>query len=98
MKAAKLFVYLFAGCFFSCAYDENTIADSIAAKDSASVDCMPVVARFASADSIAYGGDPAAGSHEGMVKLPGGTFMMGGNNEQASPDEFPRHEVTVAPF
>jgi formylglycine-generating enzyme required for sulfatase activity len=33
-----------------------------------------------------------------MVKLPGGTFMMGGNNEQASPDEYPRHEVTVAAF
>ena len=33
-----------------------------------------------------------------MVQIPGGTFMMGGNNEQASPDEYPRHKVTVDGF
>jgi len=34
----------------------------------------------------------------GMVKIPGGTFMMGGDNDQASPDEFPKHKVTVDGF
>ncbi len=33
-----------------------------------------------------------------MVKIPGGTFMMGGDNDQASPDEFPKHKVTVDGF
>ncbi len=35
---------------------------------------------------------------EGMVKIPGGTFTMGGKTEQASRDEFPRHQVTVTSF
>lgn len=34
----------------------------------------------------------------GMVKIPGGTFMMGGDNNQASPDELPKHKVTVDGF
>lgn len=34
----------------------------------------------------------------GMVYIPGGTFMMGGDNEQARPDEFPKHMVTVKGF
>jgi sulfatase modifying factor 1 len=39
-----------------------------------------------------------AGGYDGMVKIPGGTFMMGANNDQASPDEYPRHKVTVNDF
>ncbi len=35
---------------------------------------------------------------QGMVKIPGGTFLMGANNNQASPDEYPRHQVTVSGF
>jgi formylglycine-generating enzyme required for sulfatase activity len=33
-----------------------------------------------------------------MVFIPGGTFMMGGDNDQASPDEYPKHKVTVDGF
>ena len=33
--------------------------------------------------------------HNGMVWVPGGTFMMGGDNKQASADEYPKHKVTV---
>jgi formylglycine-generating enzyme len=45
----------------------------------------------------------AAGDHdsdrpEGMVWIPGGTFMMGGDNDQAYPDEFPKHKVSVDGF
>ncbi len=35
---------------------------------------------------------------EGMVQIPGGTFDMGGKTEQASPDEFPRHQKEVQSF
>jgi formylglycine-generating enzyme len=34
-------------------------------------------------------------SHAGMVWIKGGTFMMGGDNQQAAPDEYPKHKVTV---
>ncbi len=33
-----------------------------------------------------------------MVLIPGGTFMMGGRDQQAGPDEFPLHEVKVDSF
>lgn len=34
----------------------------------------------------------------GMVLIPGGTFMMGADNEQARPDEYPKHKVSLDPF
>jgi formylglycine-generating enzyme required for sulfatase activity len=37
-------------------------------------------------------------SHEGMVWIPGGTFLMGGDNDQARADEFPRHQVKLDGF
>ena len=36
--------------------------------------------------------------HAGMVWVPGGIFMMGGDNKQASADEYPKHKVTVNGF
>ena len=35
---------------------------------------------------------------EGMVWIPGGEFMMGADNEQARPDEYPKHKVIVDGF
>ncbi|RYE19259.1 MAG: formylglycine-generating enzyme family protein, partial [Sphingobacteriales bacterium] len=40
----------------------------------------------------------ADSSHNGMVHIPGGTYMMGGDNDQASPDEYPKHKVAVHEF
>ena len=37
-------------------------------------------------------------SKEGMVFIPGGNFEMGGDNEEARSDEFPKHQVTVSSF
>ena len=34
-------------------------------------------------------------STSGMIQVEGGTYMMGGNSEQARNDEFPRHKETV---
>ena len=36
--------------------------------------------------------------HDGMVWIPAGTFMMGGDNEQARKDEYPKHGVKVNGF
>lgn len=37
-------------------------------------------------------------NHEGMVAIKGGQFNMGGDNNQARPDEFPKHQVQVKDF
>ena len=37
-------------------------------------------------------------THEGMVWIPGGIFSMGGDNEQARQDEFPKHQVKLNGF
>jgi formylglycine-generating enzyme required for sulfatase activity len=41
---------------------------------------------------------PAAGDYKGMVKVQGGTYEMGGDNEDALPDEYPKHKVSVKSF
>jgi formylglycine-generating enzyme required for sulfatase activity len=33
-----------------------------------------------------------------MVRIPGGTYLMGDDNPQSAKDEFPKHKVTVNPF
>jgi formylglycine-generating enzyme required for sulfatase activity len=37
-------------------------------------------------------------NHEGMVWIPGGTYSMGGDNDQARQDELPKHRVKVNGF
>lgn len=37
-------------------------------------------------------------SKEGMVRIIGGSFMMGGDNNQADEDEYPKHKVSVNAF
>ena len=36
--------------------------------------------------------------HQGMVWIKPGSFMMGADNKQASPDEYPKHKVTITGF
>ncbi len=60
--------------------------------------CMNVPERFGSSsstDTVQFGGDTSV---DGMVYIPGGTFDMGGDNDQASADEYPKHKVQVSPF
>ncbi|MEM9919758.1 MAG: formylglycine-generating enzyme family protein [Bacteroidota bacterium] len=35
---------------------------------------------------------------QGMVQIKGGTYQMGGDNQQARPDEFPKHQVAINDF
>ncbi|MBC7922671.1 MAG: formylglycine-generating enzyme family protein [Ferruginibacter sp.] len=41
---------------------------------------------------------PGSGPTAGMVWIPGGTFGMGADSDQARPDEYPKHAVTVDGF
>jgi len=60
--------------------------------------CMNVPSRFgadSSGNNIQFNGDSSTNA---MVLIHGGVFDMGGDNEQASPDEYPKHKVQVSPF
>jgi len=61
--------------------------------------CQPSrIARF----SNSHNGDSLVSttktSHDFMVWVPSGTFVMGANNNQADKDEYPKHTVTVDGF
>jgi sulfatase modifying factor 1 len=79
---------------FSCR-DRTTHTES--AENDTAHSCMRVPTRFGAAavDSITQRKDT---STTGMKYIPGGVFSMGGDNGQASPDEFPKHTVAVDPF
>jgi formylglycine-generating enzyme len=67
---------------FSCNQEKQAAADSGEDTTSNNVE-------------ITFNGDT---STIGMVYIPGGTFMMGGDNSEAAEDEYPKHRVTVKPF
>jgi len=66
---------------------------------SAECSCHTIPKRFA---ALTYHSLAAVAkqkhNHAGMVFIPAGTFMMGGDNVQAKPDEFPKHAVTISAF
>lgn len=76
----------------------QTVNDTIK-KDSASLCCESNIPdRFAAKNSEVTIIPSTDTSTAGMVLIPGGTFMMGADNEQASRDEYPKHKVTVSAF
>lgn len=94
---AIFFAAIVLSAVLSCANDKGQ-QPSVPDKDSVH-SCMRVPSRFGGSDS-AVNGITASGdtSLTGMVLVPGGTFQMGGDNHQASPDEYPKHTVQVSPF
>jgi formylglycine-generating enzyme len=95
MLFKKIVIIFFFCSVITCNSDKNTT--STAESDSIHA-CMNVPSRFgavAGADSIQFGGDTSA---NGMVLIKGGVFEMGGDNDQASPDEYPKHKVSVSSF
>ncbi|MFZ1785527.1 MAG: formylglycine-generating enzyme family protein [Ferruginibacter sp.] len=82
--------------FIASCNDTTSSAAEVAADSAHS--CMNVPNRFSVEGDISlvqFNGDTSV---TGMVFIPGGVFDMGGNNEQASADEFPKHKVQVSPF
>jgi sulfatase modifying factor 1 len=91
-KGLPLAIIIF---FASCKNSDNT---AIKQSTDTAHSCMAVPSRFASDSSssdINFSGDT---STSGMVYIPGGFFDMGGDNEQASADELPKHKVQVSAF
>lgn len=88
-------IYLITTFHFSCT-NQSEIIPGI---NQASIhSCMNVPDRIGTeggSSSLASGDHT---STAGMVFIPGGTFMMGDDNDQASSDEFPKHRVHVNEF
>lgn len=61
--------------------------------------CMQVPSRFSSNEmEQEVSSQNNDTSTKGMILIPAGTFLMGGNNDQAANDEYPQHKVTVSAF
>ena len=98
MKLVKnVFLLVVFAVLFSCNYNAGKTVSVETEKDSAA-SCMMVPSRFANVavdSTLQFSGDT---SLNGMVFIKGGTFTMGGDNNQASADEFPKHKVQVDGF
>lgn len=94
----NIFILSLAAFVFSC-HDEKAESVATEAEEDSIHSCMKTPVRFAAsasqAGSIISNRDTSAA---GMVFIPGGTFSMGGDNNQASKDEYPKHSVQVQPF
>lgn len=86
------FLFLFT---FSCNNKKENSTTSLHNKEGHT--CMSVPHRFVNHDSIEVISDTNMNTN-GMVLIPGGTFNMGGDNNQASEDEYPKHKVKVDAF
>lgn len=86
MKLIKiLFVCIVVGCAKTS--NQQTVGQS----------CTPSQSRFSSSvDSTTQ--KKSNISKQSMVLIPGGSFIMGGDDKQAWRDEYPKHEVVVDSF
>lgn len=86
----------------SCKQKNNktvSLEDTTGSAKKAAACCQKVPSRYQLSSFKPEPDVPAkAETHEGMVWIEGGTYMMGGDNHQASEDEFPKHKVTVNGF
>ena len=82
----------------ACTTSENKSTADEAVKETA-VSCVQVPLRFGNNTGdpgvFVFNDDPSLSE---MVLIPGGNFQMGGDNKQAYPDEFPKHEVGIDSF
>jgi sulfatase modifying factor 1 len=90
-------ILLVLSAFFSCDNTYDT-SKNLTKKSKSESSCMMIPQRFPNTtidSSLQFNGDSTV---TGMVYIKGGTFMMGGDNNQAAADEFPKHEVEVNSF
>jgi formylglycine-generating enzyme required for sulfatase activity len=95
MNLLKTILLIFISTVLSCK-SNNKKTDNLS-KDSIH-SCMNVPQRFvadSSYNNIEFNGDS---STKGMVFIQGGNFEMGADNNEASEDEYPKHQVVVASF
>ncbi|MCS3795999.1 formylglycine-generating enzyme family protein [Niastella sp. OAS944] len=87
--------------FTACKQSSGTATvrkDVIPAGDTVMSCTSNIPSRFAantSTDTIVASGNS---SYDGMVKIPGGDFLMGAADKEGRPDEYPQHAVHVDGF
>lgn len=87
--------------FTACKQSSGTTTarkDVIPAGDTVMSCTSNIPSRFAantSTDTIVASGNS---SYDGMVKIPGGDFLMGSADKEGRPDEYPQHAVHVDGF
>ena len=81
--------------FIACVQSSNLQKTDSSIKES--LHCGKTTSRLAApvTNEIYYSHDT---SLQGMVLIPAGKFEMGGDNNQAMPDEYPKHWVSVDSF
>ena len=98
MKPVKnIFIFVVVFHFFSCNTTSGKLL-SVEEKNDSAASCMMVPSRFGNTQSdstLQFDGDTSV---NGMVFIKGGTFTMGGDNNQASADEFPKHKIQIDGF
>ncbi len=95
MHLSCLYSFVIFCLFVSCVgkqYDTKNITDTDTVHT-----CINITVRPPTADSLVIipSGDT---STIGMVYISGGSFMMGGDNDQAYADELPKHVVQIKSF
>jgi len=95
LKIIGIFISII--CLSSCQEEKTTITKAKQQEKKACCAKLPnrVLGINADYDKLPMRPDT---NTVGMVYIKGGTFMMGGDNEQAYQDEFPKHKVTVSDF
>ena len=96
MRSKTYLAGLLSIAIISC--NNNLDKDSTINKEDSAHACMQVPSRFgtdSAALNVQFSGDTSV---TGMVLIPGGIFDMGGDNDQAAKDEYPKHKVQVSPF
>ena len=97
-KTQRFLLFIVAVTFLACSNNVDESESVSKNNEDSAISCMMVPSRFsdnAADTSLAFNGDT---STSGMVYIKAGTFMMGGDNNQASADEFPKHKVHVDGF
>jgi formylglycine-generating enzyme required for sulfatase activity len=95
-----LIITLFLAACNNANQHTDATADTLSNKKDTGKDCHSgVPSRFGNTTDTTQKitADTGIGT-TGMVLIPGGTFSMGGDNQQAAEDEFPKHRVTVNGF
>jgi len=107
MRRSSLLWILLATVFYGCKQNNHTATGN--AKAPVAVVAYPKKAlccesnipkRFASLEGgkVSTPDLKTSANHKGMVWIKPGIFMMGGDNSQAAPDEYPKHKVIVNGF
>jgi len=87
---------LITGCHQTSPQQNTSASDTTAQPKTCRLAHKPN--RFGATGNDSVSSIQSATSHQNMVFVKGGTFQMGGDNNQASPDEYPKHKVTVDGF